>query len=96
MDQEIGFWKGLNNRIDDRADDYVADRCNSILRLFAIAMWAMFVLIATLSSVAVCLICLWLPSSYPWYAIPAAILSPLTILWSFHVINHTRWHLANL
>ncbi len=88
------FVAELNKVFDDKADDYVADYHKSILNLIRIEMWAMLVSFAGLFCLAVCFVYIWLPFSYPWYAIPGAVLSPIVTWRSIHVIKHANWHLA--
>lgn len=88
------FFTSLNKAIDDKADDYVSDYHSSILHLIRIEMWALLVSLAGLFCLAVCLVYLWLPFNYPWYAIPGAVLSPIVTWRSIHVIRHANWHLA--
>lgn len=94
MNKKTGFWRCLNKTLDDWADNYVADYHDSILHLIRIEMWVLFVSLAGLFCLVVCLAYLWLPFSYPWYAIPGAIMSPIVAWRSFHVIKHANWHLA--
>ena len=96
MKKKFGFWKELNKVIDDWADNCVANYHDSILRLLGIEMLALFLSLAGLFCLVVCLVYLWLPFSYPWYAIPGAVLSPLVTWRSFHIIRHVNWHLVQL
>ncbi len=94
MNMISGFFVGLNKKFDERADSRVADHCNSIFRLIGIEIWAMLISFAGLSCLVVCLIYIWLPLSYPWYAIPGAIVSPIVMWRSVHVIRHANYYLA--
>lgn len=56
MNKKTGFWGGLNKTFDDWADNYVANYYDSILRLIGIEMWALFVSLAGLFCLVVCLV----------------------------------------
>jgi hypothetical protein len=94
----VKFFTDFNQCIRDNADDYVANYHKSPAHLIRIELWTILTTIASIFCVLAIISYPWINllgfHSYPWYAIPGAIVSP-TIIWrSIHVITSVNWHLA--
>lgn len=93
--KSLKFLCHLNTKIQEQVDKNTSRNRGSLFKLILYEIYAYTVIFCTVGCIAGSMYFIWRPDGfYPFYLIPA-VLSPYTIVWSYHQIRFANWYIAN-